>query len=70
MKDSEDNNEQSRKDRKKMRDVLSSNKANEEFLVEAIKDTAKMFAERVLALIENGFSRMEALDIVKYRGLL
>lgn len=61
--------EKQRKEQKKIRDDLSNLKRNEEIYAEGTITVAKLYAERFFALIDSGFTREEALQIVVHRGL-
>lgn len=65
----EDHNEESRKGAKNLRDAISSMKANEELIVEGLISTAILYGERLKALMNNDFTREEAVDIIIHRGL-
>lgn len=54
---------------KKLREDLSTYLTNEEVLAENLIITSRLYATRLDSLINNGFSRVEAIAIISARGL-
>jgi hypothetical protein len=55
---------------KKLREDLSTFLTNEEVLAENLIITARLYATRLDSLVDNGFTREEAISIISARGLV